>query len=101
MAIQVTASASGSYTFVVNSAMDTYGCLYGGPFNSTQPISNMITCDDDSGPESNFELKPTLTAYQPITIVVTTYKSSQIGSFTVQMHGPAQVTFAGMVSFDS
>ncbi|CAF0837005.1 unnamed protein product [Adineta steineri] len=99
MAVEVITSVTGSYKFVVDSAIDTYGCLYGGPFNSTQPMSNMITCDDDSGPASNFELKATLTAYQPTTVVVTTYTSLQTGSFSVYAYGPAQVAMRGMLPF--
>ncbi len=100
MAIRVTASTNGTYRFVGDSVViDNYGCLYREPFDSTQPTSNLIAYDDDSGPGSNFQLNATLTPSQSMILVVTTYNTSRTGSFTVQVYGPAQVTMKGMLQF--
>lgn len=99
MAIQVTTSTNGTYTFAADSTLDTYGCLYRDPFDPMQPTFNMISCNDDSDSSANFQLSTTLTANQSVVLVVTTYSTSQIGSFKIEVYGPVQVTFAGMLSF--
>lgn len=96
MAIRVTASTSGTYTFVGDSIFDSYGCLYHEPFNPTQPISNKLACDDDSGTDGNFQLTATMRPSKSMILVVTTFDPSKTGSFTVQVHGPGRVILASM-----
>jgi len=99
VAIEVTPSTSGTYTFVAGSGTDTYGCLYNPPFNPSNPSSNLIAIDDDSAGEKNFKFEKHLIANQTIILVVTTYSASQTASFNVTVYGPASVTFRGMFRF--
>ena len=95
MAIRVTASASGTYTFAGDSIFDSYACLYHESFNPSQPMSNKLVCDDDSGPDDDFQLTATMRPSQSMILVVTTFHPSETGSFTVQVHGAAQVIMTG------
>ena len=96
MAIRVTASASGTYTFVGDSIFDSYACLYHESFNLSQPMSNKLVCDDDSGPDDDFQLTTTMRPSQSMILVVTTFHASETGSFTVQVNGPGRVTLTSM-----
>lgn len=90
-AIELTASISGRYMIVANSDADTYGCLYRTPFNPNSPLFNLLTTDDDDGPERNFNLTANLITDQSVIVVVTTYNPLRTISFNITVYGPAPV----------
>ncbi|CAF1261541.1 unnamed protein product [Rotaria magnacalcarata] len=92
-AIHVTIETSGTYTFVSSSGYDIYGCLYNTPFSASSPSLNLITYNDDSGGENEFQLTADLKFFQPVILVVTTYQASRTGAFAVTAYGPNTVTF--------
>lgn len=91
-AVQVTVTTGGTYTFQSGSGMDDYGYLYQGSFSSSSPGNNIITSDDDSGGSNRFRFSQSLQAGTTYILVITTYGSGSVGSISVTVSGPAQVS---------
>jgi len=94
-AIQLRISAGAYYSFISISSMDTYGCLYSSSFDPSNPRHNLMICNDDDAGSSQFLINQYLNSYTTYILVVTTYSTRTLGSFTVQATGPASV---GMTS---
>ena len=94
-AIQVAVQTNGTYTFVTDSTIDTYGCLYNDQFDPTNSSSNLVRTDNDSGQGKNFSFTVNLTAAQSLILVVTTYTPLQKARFNVTVYGSAHVTLKG------
>jgi len=90
-AIQVTVYTTGTYNFTSSSSIDTYGYFYNVPFDPSYPSQNLITSDDDSGGNQQFQIRISLQSGHKYVLVVTTYGSSVTGSFSVRVTGPASV----------
>lgn len=90
--ILVTISTSGTYKFESNCAFDIYGYLYKDSFQSSDPNTNLIAADDDGGHGRNFTLTKYLTVSQTTILVITTYRASQLGPFSIKVYGPDRVS---------
>lgn len=95
-AIQLTISINAYYTFVSDSSIDTYGCLYSPSFDPSNPSHNLIICNDDGAGRRQFLINQYLDTYTTYILVVTTYSIHTSGSFTVQTTGPASVGFTSI-----
>lgn len=83
----VVASSTGTYTFGTNSALDTFGSIYYGPFKPNYSHWNLMKSDDDSGGNSQFRFEVHLEAYMRYTLVITTYNPSYFGAYTIIVSG--------------
>jgi len=71
--------------------MDTYGYFYNNAFDPSYPSQSLITSDDDSGGNRQFQIRGSLQSGHKYILVVTTDGSSITGSFSVRVTGPASV----------
>jgi hypothetical protein len=91
-AIDVRVNTTGVYTFKCSSSIgDTYGYLYQGNFYSLYPQYNIITQDDDSAENGQFQLTATLRSDATYILVFTTYYEGNIGSFSIVASDPDNV----------
>jgi hypothetical protein len=88
--MELTVSINGSYQFKSFSQIDMYGCLYSPYFNATNPSTNPLIYDDDSGGNHQFFFSISL---QPrnYTLVATTYSANATGAFSILVSSPATV----------
>ena len=101
-AIEVSVSTSGTYIFASNSSIDTVGYLYTSPFDPSNPLSNLITNDDDSGDISyQFEIEAYLLPRRPYVLVVTTHSPVITGRFAISAVGPAPVILTSIMASTS
>ncbi len=92
-AIQVNVSITGTYTLKSNSTMETYGYLYIHSFTSSNILNNLLIEDDDSGGSNQFQIKYVLQQNTQYVLVVTTYRSRVIGTFSIIGTGPGSITY--------
>jgi hypothetical protein len=92
-ALRFKAFATGSYTFTSSSStnLDTYGCLYGRSFDSSNPSQNVIACDDDSGGGYQFLITSTLQSGETYFLIVTTSRSGATGNYLAIANGPGAI----------
>ncbi|CAF0790659.1 unnamed protein product [Adineta steineri] len=95
-AIQLNVSISGTYTFVSNSSMDTYGYLYYNTFDPNYPPVNIIILDDDGDGARQFQLTAHLQISTRYILVVTTFYQDITGSFTITATGMAPIGFSSI-----
>jgi hypothetical protein len=91
-AIQMKVMEAATYSFRSNSTMDTYGYIYKDSFNSCDPALNLISEDDQSGGSNQFQLISSLRANTTYILVVTTFRKSITGNFSILVSGPNDVT---------
>ena len=84
--------STGIYTFIKTSSITTVGYFYSDRFDPSYPDSNLI------GSYGNAQslISLTLEYGRTYILVITTYRSSDVGSFIIQVHGPKSV---GLTSF--
>lgn len=87
-AFRVRGYTSGSYSFISNSSLDTYGYLYISSFDPANPNVNLIGSDDDSGGQSQFRININLQYEVTYILIVTTFGPTLRGSFGVRVSGP-------------
>lgn len=80
--------ASGLYSFTTASSIDTYGLLYDDTFDPSMPSGNLMEYDDDGGIGLQFKITTYLAASKTYTLIVTTHRSSAVGSFSGTAAGP-------------
>ena len=80
--------ASGLYSFTTASSIDTYGLLYDDTFDPSMPSGNLMEYDDDGGIGLQFKITTYLAASKTYTLIVTTHRSSVVGSFSGTAAGP-------------
>ena len=90
-ALQVTVRASGTYTFMSASSIDTYGYFYNHSFNPSYPSRNLVASDDDSGGEGQFLLSVNLTSVSSCVLIITTFGGNITGSFSIRASGPSSI----------
>jgi hypothetical protein len=73
--------------------MDTYGYFYNNAFDPSYPSQNLITSDDDSGGNRQFQIRGSLQSRHTYILVVTTYTNGVTGSFSIRGTGPASISF--------
>jgi len=92
-AIHIIVGTTGIYNLTSYSGMDTYGFLYNGTFNSSNPLENLISQDDETGGNNQFKLTLFLETGVLYTLVVSTYGPVTIGPFSVVASGPDDAYF--------
>ena len=87
-AFLVRAYTSGSYSFISNSSLDTFGYLYIASFDPVNPNVNLIGSNDDGGGQSQFRIDVNLQYQVTYILIVTTFSPNVRGSFGVRATGP-------------
>ncbi|CAF0990307.1 unnamed protein product [Adineta steineri] len=95
-AIQLNVSISGTYTFVCNSSIDTYGFLYYNTFDPNYPPANLIILDDDGGGNYQFQLTAHLQISSRYILVVTTFNQNITGPFTITATGVSSIDLSSI-----
>jgi hypothetical protein len=72
--------------------MNIYGYLYDYSFDPTYPFQNLITYDDDSAGDQQFQISRNQQYASTYVLVVTTYSNYVIGSFSIIAVGPVSVS---------
>ena len=90
-AVSIRTEITGVYHFETASLVDTYGLLYSSPFDPSDPSSNLLLSDDDSGIDAQFAFSYTLEVEQLYDLVITTYSPKNVGDFTLLITGPSLV----------
>lgn len=91
-AIRIDVYTSGTYSFISNSSIDTFGYLYAQSFNPSNPNANVIAFDDDSGGNGNqFRINKNLQYGITYILVVTTYATTTTDRVGVIASGPDSV----------
>ena len=93
-AYQFTVSTSGMYRFSTNSSIDTYGLLYDGEMDPSNPSDSLLAYNDDGGEGYGLQFKITanLEAGSIYVIVVTTHGAMITGQFRIVASGPVLLT---------
>ncbi len=89
--IQVSVSIMGTYTFISNSPINTYGYLYRDQFNPADLSLKLISENDDSNGQGQFRITAILQTGQTYILVVTTFSPSITGEFSIVSSGLATV----------
>ncbi len=89
----MTVNTAGIYTFTSSSTLDTYGYIYDTYFYSFDPSTNLMNQDDDTGGSGQFKFSVFLDAGFPYTLVFTTFRADETGSFSILASGPNMVEF--------
>ena len=101
-AIQVSVTTSGTYVFMSESDIDTFGYFYDSPFDPSNPSSNLITDNDDGGDMIHqFRISANLQSGRTYVLVVTTHAPSITGSFEVSARGPASLGLTSIMASTS
>lgn len=91
-AIEIRVNTTGTYTFTSSSSItNTYGYLYQGKFYPSYPSFNIVTKDDDSAGNGQFQLTAILRSDITYLLVFTTYQEGNTGSFSIIASGPDNV----------
>ena len=96
-AYMVSVTTAGTYSFTTASSIDTFGFLYDGPFDPSNPASSLLMSDDDGGSILQFKITTVLESSRTYTLVVTTHGSSVIGSYSLIASGPVQLSLTMFV----
>jgi len=93
-AIPVRVDTTGTYTFKTSSTIgDTFGYLYQGNFYPEYPSYNIVTSDDDTAGNRQFQLTATLRSDITYILVFTTYQQRLTGEFSISASGPDYVFY--------
>ncbi|CAF4076755.1 unnamed protein product [Adineta steineri] len=90
-AIKIQVYKSGHYSFNSMSNINTYGYMYAKYFDPFSPSAYLISADDDSSSNSQFNISIPLEINTEYILVVTTYNSNVTGSFSIRVSGPNRV----------
>ena len=88
----ITVSTAGTYSFTTDSSIDTYGLLYDGTFDPSNPASSLLISNDDGGISLQFKITTPLESSRTYTLIVTTHGSFVIGSYSLIASGPVQLS---------
>jgi hypothetical protein len=88
-AIQITVTTAGTYIFTSSSAIDSYGLLYNGTFNASNPFHQIISQNDNGLSYPQFLLSGTLEQGIMYTLIYTTALPFVTGNFSIIASGPA------------
>ncbi|CAF3224322.1 unnamed protein product [Rotaria socialis] len=92
VALQITVSTAGTYIFTSNSTVDTMGYFYGDSFDPSQPLTNLITRNDDGGISLQFRIETFLETGRTYILAVTTHRERIMGTFTAFARGITSAT---------
>jgi hypothetical protein len=91
-ALQMNVVKSGSYVLWSESNISTYGYIYKQNFDPVKPSRNLFLEHDGTCNQRQFKLMIDLKNDTQYVLVVTTYHSFEIGSFSVLISGPGSVS---------
>jgi hypothetical protein len=101
-AIEVSVSTAGTYVFMSQSNFDPIGYFYDSPFDPSNPLTNLITEDDDDGDGFlEFRIEVDLQAGRTYVLVVTSHLSAITGNFVISARGPALVGLTSIMASTS
>ena len=95
--LRVTARVSGTYTFVSDSSIDTYGYFFNHSVDPSDPSLNRVASVDNSGGNGQFLLRVNLTSGSSYVLIVTTFGGNITGSFSIRASGPSSVSLTALV----
>ncbi len=81
------------YTFSINSSIDMYGYFYENNFNPINPFDNLIFKHYGYNSNNLFKVRSHLRSNKTYILMITSYKSKAIGSFSVIITGRNKVNF--------
>ncbi|CAF1208162.1 unnamed protein product [Adineta steineri] len=90
-AIKIQVYKSGHYSFNSMSNINTYGYMYAKYFDPFSPSAFLISADDDSSGNSQFNISIPLEINIEYILVVTTFNSNVTGPFSIRVSGPNRV----------
>ena len=98
-AYRFTVSTSGMYRFSTNSSIDTYGLLYDGDMDPSNPSANLLAYNDDGGTGYGLQFKiiANLETGSTYVIVVTTHGAMITGAFRIVASGPTLLTLSSFL----
>lgn len=100
VAVPITVSVSGTYSFVTTGLFDTFALLYSPSFNATSPLANSLIANDETV-EGTFNVSgfaETLTAGSTYFHVVTGFANDEAGAFSTTIGGPGVITVVPEIS---
>ncbi|CAF4032888.1 unnamed protein product [Adineta steineri] len=89
--IQVKVIQSGYYSFRGSGYIDPYGFIYKNKFNPLDPSENLFDQDYDRCTDIQFKLNIYLEVNITYVLVITTYESKEIGTFSIVVSGENEV----------
>lgn len=91
---KITTTAAGDYTFLTSGEFDTFAFLYGGTFDPTAPLTNVLAANDDliSPPLTNSGFTFSLAAGTDYYYVTTGFADTDSGSFSTTIGGGGTIT---------
>jgi hypothetical protein len=92
----MTASMTGTYIFISDSTMDTYGYFYNDSFDPFYPTRNLIASNDDSNSAGQFLINVILQFERRYILVVTTYTARVKGRFLIKAVGPTSLNLTSI-----
>lgn len=92
---------SGYYSIMTLGANDSYGYIYKPSFNSSDPSTNLIAYDDNSGGNQQFQIIMHLEANTQYNLVLTTASRNQTGPYTIIVSGLNTVNINRIYEYDT
>lgn len=90
--IEINVQQDGSYTFNSNASILLYGYIYINDFDPSYPDKNLLTQSGFDCDKFYFQLGSYLKINTIYILVITTFNPQEIGSFTLNVTGPNNVT---------
>jgi hypothetical protein len=90
--LQMNVVKSGSYVLWSESNINTYGYIYKNNFDPLKPSENLLLEHNGTCNQEQFKLMIDLENGTQYVLVVTTYRPYTIGSFSVLISGPGNVS---------
>ena len=90
--LKIYVTKKGEYVLWSKINIDTYGYFYNNDFNSLKPSENLLVKHDGYCNDGQFKLIIDLEIDTRYVLVVTTYRPKTIGSFSIFISGPDNVT---------
>ena len=94
VAVQVSVSQIGTYTFTCNTEIRTNFDLYDGDFDPADPRKNLVSRDVTNNGEEPFRKTTTLQAEHIYVLVISPHLPTIIGEFSIVSSGPITIDFA-------
>ncbi|CAF1224479.1 unnamed protein product [Adineta steineri] len=91
--VYINVNMSGYYNIESNSIINTYGYIYNGSFDPSNPSKNLLLEDDDNGGIGQFKLTYFLWPEINYILVTTTFLNNVTGSILITVSGPSFVIF--------
>lgn len=93
-AVQLSVSHTGCYTFISKSDVNLVGYVYVHSFDLSNPNANLFVHYDGNENSAQFNFTVQLETASEYVLVVSTYLSNEIGSFSITASGPNTIDFS-------